>query len=209
MSILTKLSASLGLKGNQNEIMLAQEIAASEDLEAISELVENLGHTNRNIQSDCIKVLYETAYLKPQLIAPYYDQFLVLLRRKNNRLIWGSMIALQAIADWKHQELFRELDLLSEIIRTGSVITIDCGLGILARLNVHAAYRNTVEPMLTEQLWKCPVKQLPQYMEKALVCITPENRELYLSLVERRLPECDKESQQKRLRKVLRHMERL
>ncbi len=35
---------------------------------------------------------------KPELIAPYYADFLELQVNRNNRLVWGGMIALTTIA---------------------------------------------------------------------------------------------------------------
>ena len=83
------------------------------------------------------------------------------------------------------------------------VIIIDCGVEILAKLNKHDEYKDKAEPFLIEQLWKCPIKQLPQYMEKSLISITNRNKEIYKSIIEKRIVECDKDSQTKRLEKVL------
>lgn len=73
---------------------LARDLAQTRDRAGIAEIAANLRHPDSNVQSDCIKVLYETGYLAPELIADYVDDFLALLGSKNNRLVWGSMIAL-------------------------------------------------------------------------------------------------------------------
>ena len=207
MTVLKLLSSSLGQKGNEANIALAKEIAETENHEAIKELVENLINKDKKIQVDCIKVLYETAYLKPQMIAEYYSDFLALLTNKNNRLVWGGMIALMTITDLKHKEVFSALDLISETIERGSVITIDCGVEILAKLNKYKEYIDKSEPVLIEQLWKCPIKQLPQYMEKSVISLTEQNKEIYQNIIEKRKSECDKDSQVKRLDKVLKKIE--
>ncbi|MBT3210368.1 MAG: hypothetical protein HN704_15910 [Bacteroidetes bacterium] len=209
MSILNSLSSSLGQRGNKAEITLAKEIAETENHDAIKELVENLQNKDKKIQSDCLKTLYETSYIKPELIAEYHENFLDLITSKNNRLVWGSMIALMSIADLKHAELFSSIDLISEVIEKGSVITIDCGVRILAKLNKYDDYHSKTEPLLLEQIWKCPIKQLPQYIEQSLVSITKNNKEIYLNIIEKRKPECDKESQVKRLEKALKQLENL
>jgi len=203
MSIINLLSSSLGQKGNDANIKLANEIVEKESKSAIKELVDNLNNNDKKIQADCIKTLYETAYINPQMIADYYSVFLSLLSNKNNRLVWGGMIALTTIIDLKHKEIFAAIDLISESIKKGSVITIDSGIEILAKLNRYNEYHNTIEPFLTEQLWQCPIKQLPQYMEKSLISITNQNKEIYKKIITERKSECDKESQVKRLEKVL------
>lgn len=201
MSILNLLASAQGQKGNEANISLAKEISKSNNKIAVKELVANLNNKNRNIQSDCIKTLYETGYLKPELIEDYYADFIKLLTARNNRLVWGGMIALSTITDLKHDEIFASLDRIMATVNTGSVITIDSGVEILARLNKHARYFNTTDPLLAEQLWKCPIKQLPMYIEKSLVSINTENKDIYLDIINKRLPECDKDSQKKRLEK--------
>ncbi len=203
MSILNRLSSAIGATGNQNEIELAKEIAETENHDYVRELIDNLKNKDKKVQSECIKALYETGYIKPELIAGFPAEFLSLLSSKNNRLVWGGMIALMTISHLAHKEIFASLELISTTIEKGSVITIDAGIGILANLNVHTEYTNAVEPLLTEQLWKCPIKQLPQYMEKCLVCIREENKSIYADIISKRLPECERESQAKRLNKLL------
>tara|TARA_R110000787_G_scaffold41071_1_gene101564 strand:+ start:616 stop:1245 length:630 start_codon:yes stop_codon:yes gene_type:complete len=209
MTVINQLSSSLGQKGNDANITLAKEIAETEDSNAIKELVENLKNKDKKIQADCIKTLYETAYIKPDLIANYYTEFLDLLSSKNNRLVWGGMIALATITDLKNKELFESIDLISDAVNKGSVITVDSGIEIFAKLNKHSEYQDKVENLLTEQLWKCPSKQLPQYMEKSTVSISEKNKEIYQKIINVRKAECEKESQVKRLDKVLKLIEKI
>ena len=203
MTVINSLSSSLGQKGNDANIALAKEIAEANNYDAIKELVDNLNHKDKRIQADCIKTLYETAYIKPELIAEYYIDFLNLLTNKNNRLVWGGMIAIMTITELKHENIFASIDLISEAIAKGSVITTDCGVEILTKLNKYDKYFNKTEPLLTEQLWKCPIKQLPQYMEKSVISITKQNKEIYQKIINERKTECDKDSQVKRLEKIL------
>ena len=209
MTIIKLLSSSLGQKGNEANIALAKEIAESENHNAIKELVDNLNNKDKKIQGDCIKTLYETAYIKPEMIAKYYLNFLDLLTNINNRMVWSGMIALLTITDLKSKEIFSSLDLIMETVEKGSVITIDCGVEILARLNRHKEYFDTTDSLLIDQLWKCPIKQLPQYMEKSVISITKQNKEIYQSIIEKRKQECDKNSQVKRLEKVLKKINNL
>jgi hypothetical protein len=209
MSVIKALSSSLGQKGNEANIALAKEIAETENRDAIKELVDNLNNKDKKIQGDCIKTLYETAYIKPEMIVEYYLNFLDLLTSKNNRMIWSGMIALLTITDLKYKEIFSSLELIMTTIEKGSVITIDCGVEILAKLNKHSKYFDITDPLLIEQLWKCPIKQLPQYMEKSLISITKQNKEIYQNIIEKRKHECDKDSQKKRLEKVLKQINKL
>ncbi|WP_299277952.1 hypothetical protein [uncultured Psychroserpens sp.] len=209
MTVIHQLSSSLGQKGNDANIALANEIAKTENGNAIKELVENLKNEDKKIQADCLKTLYETAYIKPHLIANYYPEFLRLLSNKNNRLVWGGMIALMTITDLKSKELFASIDLISNTVNKGSTITIDSGVEIYAKLNKHKEYQGKVENLLIDQLWICPIKQLPKYMEKSLISITEWNKEIYIKIINERKPECEKESQLKRLDNVLKQINKI
>ncbi|MEA3462899.1 MAG: HEAT repeat domain-containing protein, partial [Bacteroidota bacterium] len=175
MSIIELLSSVQGSKGSAANIALADAIAASGNSEAVKELVGLLKHQDRNIQSDSIKTLYEIGYRNPELIAPHCSEFLTLLASRNNRLVWGAMAAITCIVPICHEELFRSMDMIMEAVNTGSVITIDCGVDILAKLNRFDAYHNITDPLLMEQLSKCPIKQLPTYAGKALEHIGKRN----------------------------------
>lgn len=77
---------------------LAHKLAAAKDKAGIREIAENLWNKNKNVQSDCLKVLYEIGYIDSDLITDYVEDFLKLLNSKNNRMVWGVMIALGTFA---------------------------------------------------------------------------------------------------------------
>ena len=206
MSILQLLSSSIDRKDKEQNKKLAAEIANQENVEAIKELITNLNSNDKNIQSDCIDTLYETGYRKPELIADYHNDFLKLLDSKNNRLVWGGMIALATITELKHKELFEALDKIMTVTDKGSVITIDNGVKILIKLTKHSEYFETTNYLLMEQLLKCPIKQLAMYSERTLECITNRNKMEFVQLIKNRFPECEKESQKKRLEKILKQI---
>ena len=72
MSVLPLLASALGSRSSEANIALAQQIASSENHEAINELIVNLRNKDTRIQGDCIKTLYEIGYIKPELIADYH-----------------------------------------------------------------------------------------------------------------------------------------
>ena len=199
MTVLNLLSSTQGLKGNEANIALARQISLTDNKNAVKELIDNLGNNDKNIQSDCIKTLYELGYLKPELIANYHAEFIKLLTNKNNRLVWGGMIAISTIVDLRHKEIFASLKEIMITVNTGSVITIDNGVEILAKLNKYDKYFNTTDPLLIELLWICPIKQLPTYIEKSMTSINKLNKEIYQSIIEKRNQECESDSQVKRL----------
>src|SRR4026208_1441320 len=100
MTIIDQLATSLNRRDEVPNQELAKKIAASNDTNAIKEIFEHLSNKDKGIQSDCIKVIDETARLKPKLIEPYIDQIINLLVNKNNRLQWGAMAALDSITNY-------------------------------------------------------------------------------------------------------------
>lgn len=202
-TVISLLACESGRRDKDLNKALAKTIADENNKSAIKELVDNLSNPDKNIQSDCIETLYETGYIKPELIADSYPQFLELISEKNNRLIWGAMIAISTIVDLKHAEIFNSLNIITDAVDKGSVITIDCGVIIYAKLTRYPDYYETTNTLLMEQLRKCPIKQLAMYAERSKICITEKNKDEFVAILENRLNECERETQVKRITKVL------
>jgi hypothetical protein len=90
-----------------------------------------------------------------------------------------------------------------QAIDHGTVITIDGGVDILAKLNGYDAYYETTDPLLREQLKICPIKQLPTYAGKALDHMGNRDPVHYRKILLDRLPECEKESQEKKISRLI------
>jgi hypothetical protein len=204
MSVIEKLSSSLNQRDDIANQQLAEEIISSKDKNAVKELVANLRNKDKNIQSDCIKVLYEIGERgSPELLAQYYKEFGELLVNKNNRLIWGAMTALDTITSVNPKGIFSLLSKIMIAIDNGSVITIDHGVSILAKLSNLKEYTDKTFPLLVEQLKKCPSKQLPMYAEKSAIAVNSKNKNEFVNLLESRMQEMEKDSQRKRIEIIL------
>lgn len=208
MSVIGHLASSQQRQDDKLNIELAEEIIRTKNLNWVKELVENLNNKNKDIQSDCIKALYEIGeHEAPEMIAPYAIDFIKLLESKNNRLIWGAMTALDSIVKVQHKVIFENLSIILKSIEKGSVITIDHGVGILAKLSAHSEYNHDAFPLLIEQLKRCPIKQFPMYAEKAEMAIISEDcKNQFITLIESRFQEMDKESQKARINKVMKRL---
>ena len=201
------LAVSLNRRDEVPNQELAAEIIKSRNKEWIKELVSNLQHKDKNIQSDSIKVLYEIGERGAgELIALYAKDFGQLLVSKNNRLVWGAMIALDTIATLNPGEVSGMLTAIVDAGDKGSVIAKDHCVGILAQLAYIREYTDLVFPLLTEQLKKCPAKQLPMYAEKSVNAINSKNKKQFIDLIQSRIPEMEKDSQRQRLHKVLKRI---
>lgn len=182
-----RLASKLGVRTDVPNQALAREIAVGEDLAAVAELVSGLSGGEKSVRSDCIKTLYEIGYLKPKLIASHTAEFLRLLTNRDNRLVWGAMIALSTVAALAADEILRQIDTVYRAMREGSVITADNAVKALAA--VAAARPESGEDIfvhLVEHLRTCRPKEVPQHAESIFPAVTAGNRDTFLSALQTR-----------------------
>ena len=188
MSVIDKLAHSLGRRDEIPNQELARDLATKKDKKGIQEIAENLWNKDKNIQADCIKVLYEVGYIEPKLIADYTDDFVKCLRSKNNRLVWGGMTALAEVAKANPEVVFKNLDAIKKAKETGSVITVDNAISTLAYTAAgHKKYNETIFPYLLKHLSSCRPKEVPQHSEKTLPAVNAANTAEFIKVLEKRM----------------------
>ena len=208
MSVLNRIACFQNRRDEAPNQELARELAQKKDKAGIREIAENLWNKDQNIQSDCLKVLYEIGYLAPELIADYADDFLKLLKSKHNRLVWGSMIALSTIAELEADKLYTHCEEIERAMAEGSVITVDGGVKTLALVASKSdKYRKRIFPYLLEHLATCRPKDVPQHAEKTLPAVNARNRQGFVQVLEKRMTDMSN-SQATRLRKVIKEAEK-
>ncbi len=188
MSVLNRLACSLGRRDEVPNQELARDLAARKDKAGIREIAENLWNKDKNIQADCIKVLYETGYVEPALIAPYAEDFVKLLKSKNNRLVWGGMIALGVVAKLSADVVFKHFEEIKKAMDAGSVITKDNGVKVLAdAASAKAEYNKVMFPYLLNHLKTCRPKDVAQHTEKTLSAVNASNKMEFIKALEKRM----------------------
>ena len=188
MSVLNHLASSVGRRDEVPNQELARDLAANKDKTGIREIAENLWNKDKNIQADCIKVLYETGYIEPALIAPYAEDFVKLLKSNNNRLVWGGMIALGVVAKPSADVVFKHLDEIKKAMDSGSVITKDNGVKVLAdAASAEAEYNKVIFPYLLKHLQTCRPKDVAQHSEKVLSAVNASNKTEFIKVLEKRM----------------------
>lgn len=202
------LSKSLNRNDNEPNIQLAIDIINTNNKEWVQELIDAL--SDKKFQNDCIKVLYEIGlHGGRKLISPYWQTFVKLLTQKNNRLIWGAMTALDTIALLQSDNIVAQIDIVKNAVDNGSVITIDGGVSMFAKLASIDKHSELVLPMLIEQLERCPPKQFPQYIEKSVIAFNKKTVELFKQTIKIRYDDLEKDSQRKRVDKVIKSLSNL
>ncbi len=207
MSVISRLASSLGSRDEVPNQELALELCEGRNRADIEELVENLSSKSGAIQSDCIKALYEIGYREPQLISQYVEEFFTLLKSKNNRLVWGAMIALLAIASEKPDEIYAEIGVVLKAIHEGSVITVDNGISVISRVSsTREDYEKQLVPYLLKHLETCRPKEVGQHAEKSIIATNERNKEKFEAVLQQRLDDLTT-SQKARVNKVIKKMQ--
>jgi len=188
MSVIDKLAHSLGRRDEVPNQELARDLAAKKDKKGIRETAENLWNKDKNIQADCIKVLYEVGVIEPNLIAEYTEDFVKLLKSRNNRLVWGGMTALAEVAKANPDEVFKYLDAIKKAKETGSVITVDNAISTLAyTAGANDKYNKVIFPYLLKHLSSCRPKEVPQHSEKTMPAVNASNKNEFIKVLEKRM----------------------
>ena len=200
--VLSKIAYFQNVRGEVPNQELARQLAQARDSAGIQEIAAHLWDKNKNIQSDCLKVLYEIGYLSPDLIADYAGDFLTLLHSKNNRLVWGAMIGLAAVAGLRPDAVWTQVDSVMQIVEAGSVITMLWGVRALAKVAAtNPERRGRIFPFLLRLLETCIPRDVPTHAESMLPAVNESVKAEFLSVLDRRAAQLTP-SQLARLKKM-------
>ncbi|MCX6062807.1 MAG: hypothetical protein NTV26_01230 [Caldiserica bacterium] len=203
LSVLSSLASSLGRRDDVPNEELAQDLVRTRDTAAVQELADSLWSKDQNVRSDCLKVLYEIGYATPDLIADHVAFFLRLLGDKNNRMVWGAMIALANVADLRPDEIWQRVADVLRAVQSGTLITVVWGTRVLAKVAASSSERRrTLFPALLQTLETCLPRDVPTQAESILCAIDDTVRQQYLAAIDGRAAELSP-SQRARLRRVL------
>ncbi len=190
MSTLDKIAFFQNRRDEITNQLLSKELAETKNKEGIREIAENLENKNINVRSDCLKVLYEIGYLDPGLIADYGNDFLKLLKSKDNRMVWGAMIGLAIIAGWRPKEIWAQIDDITRITESGTLITLVWGIRVLARVAAaDEKFKEKIFPFLLKQIRACIPRDVPTHTGSILCAVDRKNKGELLSILEARRAE--------------------
>lgn len=131
MVYIEKIAYHLGERNEKPNQELAALLANEKNQAGIDEIAGYLHDKNQSIASDCLKVLYETGYIAPELITKQAGTFIELLDSKNNRMVWRAMIALATIAELAPEKIWPYREKIKGLIESGTVITNVWGVKVL------------------------------------------------------------------------------
>ena len=201
--MIEQLACKQGRRDEACNIELAEKLCSNTDKEGIFEIVNGYKAQDAAVASDCIKVLYEVARRKPELVVVYTADFINGLSSKNNRLVWGSMTALAHSAFMAAPTIYQRLDEVIAAYRQGSVITIDNSISVFAALcQADPSYTQKILPVLLNHFEHCRAKEIPQHAERLANSLTTTAKKEILKIIESRYSELSV-SQSNRLKKIL------
>ncbi len=205
--MIEQLATNMGVNSDGPNIKLAEKIIEKQDKNGVKEIVNELDNKKAQIQSDCIKVLYEIGYRDPGLISKYVDKFIDLLKARNNRLVWGSAIALSTIAELEGKKIYEKIDDIYAAYKAGSVITIDNCISIFAGIvKANNEYEKKVFPIFVEHFSICRAKEIAQHIERASICMNEKNSKKIVEIINKRyseLSDAQKIRTDKTLKKII------
>ena len=206
MSVINKIAFYQNRRDEVPNQEVARELAQTRNAADIREIAEAVWNKEPNIQSDCLKVLYELGYLAPELIAGYVDDFIKLLKHPNNRMVWGGMIALSTIASLQAEAIFPHVDEIKKTMEAGSVITNDAGFKTLAKIASRKdEYRQQIIPYLLDRLENSRPVDAPRYAEFIQAAIGPAEKDKFSDILVKWTASASG-SRLARLRKVLKQV---
>jgi tRNA isopentenyl-2-thiomethyl-A-37 hydroxylase MiaE len=209
MSVLHKIAFYQDRRDEVPNQEVAHILAQTHNPADIREIAENLWNREPNIQSDCLKVLYELGYLAPGLIAEYVEDFIKLLKHRNNRMVWGGMIALSTIASLQVDKISPHLELVKKTMEAGSIITNDAGIKTLTAIAARKdEYRLQIIPYLLERLANSRPVDAPRYAENILIAIRTDDKAEFIEILKKWITSASG-SRLARLRKVLKQAEEI
>lgn len=204
---MSELARAKGRRDEAPNVELATRIAAHSDARAVAELVQAMVQGPPTAKGDAVKVLYEVGARDPELIAPHQDQFFAALSSRNNRLVWGALAALDAIAAHDPGALAKRILELIQAGRSASVIARDMVVSILCKLTGAGFAKTTVRPLLG-LLRDCADNQFPMYAEKIAAVLPESEISKFRAQLEARMETISQASKHARVERVLRRLAR-
>ncbi len=206
MKITSRLASGQDRRDEQPNIELAEEIAKTENRAAVRDLLDIVQNGTRPLRHDAIKALYETAERKPHLLADNVAIFIDMLGSKDNRMVWGAMSALAALAAIAPEQLMASIETILEAADRSSVISKDKAMALLATLNTDPRYHDILMPVIFTRLMNAATNQTPMYAELTAPSLQPKDHKRFREVMETRIAAIPQPAKKARLEKLLRKL---
>lgn len=127
MSILSKLSSSMGERGEASNRTVAGMCIENPDL--LGEIAEGLESGSDVIKGDCAEVMTFVAKNEPEFVVPYVGSLVPLVEHPKARVRWEAIHSISLVAGLAPHFLRKLIPKLDEIIQNDtSIIARDCAV---------------------------------------------------------------------------------
>ena len=203
-NLIDRFSSTQGRRDQGPNRSFAKELAISRDGTSVKKIADLLAAgQGRKLENDMLLCLASLSELAPDLLKPHAGLLIGFLNSKNNRAIWGAMIALSNIAPIIRPLLYKNLPLILDAMDKGTVVTRDHGFVILLHLYEDINYQDDAFGLISEQLNSAPDNQLGQYAEKFIKIASTMHIATALEILENRSRELEKPSHKKRIASII------
>ena len=204
--IVDQLASSLKRMDQQPNIDLAARLSRAGDKEAIAALMQLAKTGSKPVRYDAIKVIYEIGRIEPEMLLWHGEGLIALLQAKENRMIWGSLQALETLCGIAPKLLAANLNTILGAADRSSVIAMDKTMAILAKLAADERFSKTVTPVLLLRLANSAPNQFPTYAEMAAATIPDKNKAQLLKIIEMRQSSIALVAKRSRLQKLTKNL---
>jgi|GEM_PF-4406388 len=172
-------------------------------------LIQDLKKSDKALQKRSFTLIKRICEKEPDVLAPYFDEFIGLLKSDYHRMRWGSMQILNLITEFALEKTYKNLSVLEETAQTGGIVEKDQWVSILIQLGKKKDYYPHTFPLLLEQIWHAPTNQYPTYMEKATQIVQKEDHEILMHILKSRWDEETTGAKKARIERVLKKLSSL
>lgn len=204
-SIANRLAGAMDRRDERPNVALAEDVAASRDRSAVSDLVTLVQSGTVRQRNDAMKVLYEIGARDPELIGGHCPVFLEALGSHTNRQVWGAMQVLDSVAELRAEQIAAELPTIIAAADRGSVIAKDRCNSILTKL-ARAGYADKAVPLIVNRLKTAAPNQFPTYAEEAASVVTEAEKPGLIATIRQRLESITQRAKRERMEKLLRKL---
>lgn len=203
MDVARRLAAATRRKDFQPNVELAIELVDTWDEAAVKQVFELVENGTKRQAHDAIQVAFEIARREPELVQPYFETLIDLLRSSDNRLLWGTLNALSGLVTLEAQRLYAHLDQILDGAARASVIGRDKTLVILTGLMQTPRYKKRVTPLLLAHVKAAAINQFPTYAEAAATCLPDAALPALVKLIHAQRELADYPAKEKRMQRLL------
>lgn len=204
--IASRLAHARGRRDEEPNVQLAEELAASGDVEGIARIAEIAITGSRPAQNDAIKVLYEVGARNADLLRPHLRGFLQLMQSRNNRMVWGALTALAHLARVDADPIADNLDAILEAADAGSVIARDQAVQILIALKAKPSLASGATAHMLARLRSAAVNQLPMHAEQIHAVLEAQDYPKFREVLTMRLADAMPQSKRRRIETIIRKL---